>query len=97
MLNMLPVSELDRGMLTKDTARVVRGQQATEAQSGALLDISPEAQGIAQFAQIVREDTEAARLRAERLAEIRERLEQGTYRVQEVVRLVAERIAPLIP
>ncbi len=57
------------------------------------VDISREAQAAAVAVQVVRLDSPGAEVRAERVAEAKRNLEQGTHRVQEVVKLVAARMA----
>ena len=55
--------------------------------------ISREAQAAAEAAQAMRLESPGAEVRAERVAEAKHNLEQGTHRVQEVVKLVAARMA----
>ncbi|MEA3364223.1 MAG: flagellar biosynthesis anti-sigma factor FlgM [Candidatus Hydrogenedentes bacterium] len=58
--------------------------------------ISREAQAAAEAVQAARQDSPGAEVRAERIAEAKHNLEQGTHRVQEVVKLVAARMAKQI-
>ncbi len=55
--------------------------------------ISPEAQWAAEVARLLETPESQVDLRAERIAQVKENLEQGTYRVQEVVLLAAARIS----
>jgi len=57
------------------------------------VDISREAQAAAGAVQAARQDSPAEEVRAERVAEAKRNLEQGTHRVQEIVKLVAARMA----
>ncbi len=54
--------------------------------------LSTEALSTAKAVQLSQESEQQARLQAERVARAKERIEQGTYRVQSVVLLVAARI-----
>ena len=62
------------------------------------LAISEDAERAAEAVRLSRiAAAERERLREERLAEAKRRIEEGTYRVQEVVSVVAQRISGYIP
>lgn len=55
--------------------------------------ISKEAQQASEAARALGASKTQSQYRAERVAEAKAKLEQGTYRIQEVVKLVASRVA----
>ena len=73
------------------TAPVRQAPVAAQAADG--VEISLEAQATARAAQAARLQSPGDDVRAERVAEAKRNLEQGTHRVQEVVKLVAARMA----
>ena len=60
------------------------------------VEISPEALNASSRGQLVSRSETADKLRLERIAQAKENLEQGVYRIQEVVLQVADRIAQYV-
>lgn len=77
----------------KAEAAVPRKDAATANKAADGIAISREGQAAAEAVQAMRQDSLGAEVRAERIAEAKRNLEQGTHRVQEVVKLVAARMA----
>ena len=69
---------------------------ATTVDSEDNVSISRDAQTAAAVAQAQAISEQAAEIREERVAQARESIEQGTYRIQDVVKRVAARIARYI-
>ena len=59
--------------------------------------ISARAQQTSKIAKMLETSEEQAKLQAERIAKARESIEQGTYKMQDVVRIVASRVSRFIP
>ena len=74
----------------KSLAPLAQTQQADD------VEISPEALNASSRGQLVTRSETADQLRAERIAQAKENIEQGVYRIQEVVLQVADRIAQYV-
>ena len=70
---------------------VPRGEVARDG-----VEISPEAERAAEAGRLLEQTQAQSQIRAERIAEAKQNLEQGTYRVQEVVLRVAARVSAYI-
>ena len=81
---------------TEASAPRTDGAAARGAADG--VKISREAHVAAEAVQAARVDSAGAQIRAERVEQAKRNLEQGAHRVQEVVKLVAARMAnQLVP
>lgn len=58
--------------------------------------ISPEAEKAAEAKSVVSDAAAANELRQERIEQAKERIEEGTYKVQDVVRQVASRLTRFV-
>lgn len=77
------------------TERPQRGDTAEAAPHDAV-SISPEARRAATVARVLTQSPVADEVRAERVAEVRKSIEQGAYRLQEVVLMLAARLSPYV-
>jgi anti-sigma28 factor (negative regulator of flagellin synthesis) len=58
--------------------------------------ISPEARDAAKIISMLRESEQSAQIRQERVEQAKQNIEQGAYKVVDVVKIVASRIAPTV-
>ncbi len=70
--------------------------KAADAPAKDGLNLSPEAEQASDVAKFVAEAVNDSEIRAEKIRQAQENIEQGTYRIQEVVLQVASRIANLV-
>lgn len=56
--------------------------------------ISPEAREAAKVSGMMRESEEAAAIRQQRIEQAKQNLEEGTYKIIDVIKVVASRISP---
>jgi anti-sigma28 factor (negative regulator of flagellin synthesis) len=75
---------------TRGAGTVESGAQAEDR-----LDISPEARDAAVIAQLV-ESVKDSEIRKEKVEEAKRRVEEGTYRVVDIVNVVAQRISGMV-
>jgi anti-sigma28 factor (negative regulator of flagellin synthesis) len=60
------------------------------------LAISPAARDAAKITSMLRESEQSAQIRQERVEQAKQSIEQGAYKVVDVVKIVAARIAPTV-
>ena len=58
--------------------------------------ISPEAREAAKITNMLRESEQSAEIRQERVEQAKQSIEQGAYKVIDVIKIVASRIAPTV-
>jgi len=58
--------------------------------------ISPEARDAAKVTGLLRESEQAAKIRLEKVEQAKQSLEEGTYKIIDVVKVVASRISPAV-
>lgn len=96
MLGINGIIGLPEGTSSTQASERSRRVETQNVGSRDAVAISPEAREAANLSRLLRENEQSAEIRQERVEQAKQNLEQGTYKIIDVLKVVASRIAPTL-